>query len=332
MPVLVPRGKRASSNSGPDGTTSEECVYGYDLLYRTSYASIVYFQASDSSLKMARWYGDWEITEVVAAGKAVLGTPLAATMWGPQDNFRLYYLSPEFELREWCWDTQNGDERYDGALNNANVKVAPYSKLSAFAFRGANLRLYYQGVDNKIEEYTYGGNWKKGATLPGDPLPGTNLAYVNRQPSEQPTPSIRGYFQTVSGGLAEHAWERRSGWGLGDFAIQSAPFLTPIAATVSQENNFPKVLVYWLSVEDTILQMYNWRGWSDTDEVDSVSVVRGNITASSFVRDNGTVDVRVYATNSLNILAERTFRNGVWEGDISAISVGEEVTIEVVGA
>ncbi|KAK6529372.1 hypothetical protein TWF281_008548 [Arthrobotrys megalospora] len=344
MPVTVPRSLRVSTNSGKEGTTKEECVYGYDLLYRTSYAAyiaptgawnLVYFQASDGSIKQARWYGEWVITTIIAAGKAVAHTPLSALLWGPQDTVRVYYLSPQYELQEWCWDTKGGtDNKYDGALNAAKVKVAPYSKLGAISFGGSNLRVYYQGPNNSIEEYTFGGGqgWKKGATLPGDALPGTYLAYVNRNPWDASPPSIRGYFQTVTGALAEHVWETDQGWSLGNFSISSAPFLTPIAATCSPQQDFPKIHVYWLSVDNTIIESTNWHGWNAPKEIDNISVVKGDIAATSFTRDDKSVDVRIYGTAELNVLFERIFRLGVWEEKIHSISVGREITIEVVGA
>ncbi|KAK6511761.1 hypothetical protein TWF481_000667 [Arthrobotrys musiformis] len=344
MPVLVPRSLRVSSNSGKDGTTKEECVYGYDLLYRTSYAAyisptgawnLVYSQASDGSIKQARWYGEWTITTILAPGKAVLFTPLTALLWGPQDTIRLYYLNPQFELQEWCWDTRNGtDNKYDGALNAAKVKVAPYSKLAAISFGGANLRVYYQGNNNKLEEYTFGGGqgWKKGATLPGNALPGTYLSFVNRNAWDASPPSIRGYFQTVNGALAEQVWESNTSWQIGQFSIPSAPFLTPIAATSSLEKDYPKIHVYWLSVDSTIIEAINWHGWRAPKEIDNISIVKGDIAATSFTRDDKTVDVRIYGTAQLNVLFERIFRYGVWEEKIHSISVGREITLEVLGA
>jgi len=342
MPVQVPKDQRISSSSGSSGTTAEKAVYGIDLLYRTSYAAniaptgawnLVYFQATDGSIKLARWYGSWTITTIVPAGKALYHTPLASAIWGPQDTFRLYYLSPEFYLREWAWDTANGtDNKYDGALNAKNVKVAPYSKLSAISFKGPELRVYYQSTDNKIQEQTYNptNGWQKGATLPGSPLAGTNLAFVNRNDYNAAAPSIRGYFQTDNGGLAEQVWEV-GGWGIGDFVVSAAPFLTPISATVSVLQNFPKVFVYWLNVENLVIQQTNWHGWSKAEAVDTVSIVDGNISATSFPRDTNNVDVRVYGTGILNILAEKIFRGGVWEKGIGSVSVGNDVTLDVVG-
>ncbi|KAK6353902.1 hypothetical protein TWF730_008324 [Orbilia blumenaviensis] len=343
MPILVPRSQRISTNSGKEGTTHEQVVYGYDLLFRSSYAAViaptgawnlVYFQAADGSIKQARWYGEWTVTTILAPGRAVLHTPLTLLLWGPQDAVRLYYLNPNFELQEWCWDTRNGtDRKYDGALNGARVKVAPYSKLGAISFGGANLRVYYQGANNKIEEYTFGNSsWRKGATLPGDALPGTSLSFVNRNKWDAGTPSIRGYFQTVTGALAEHVWESAGGWRLGQFSIGSAPFLTPIAATSSPEKDFAKIHVYWLTVDNTILESVNWHGWKEPREIDNISIVNGNISATSFTRDDKTVDVRIYGTAQLNVLFERIFRYGVWEEKIHSISVGREITLDAVGA
>ncbi|KAF3311926.1 hypothetical protein TWF173_007598 [Orbilia oligospora] len=342
MPVEFPKSLRASSHSSEGGTTKEEDIYGYELLYRSAFASyvaptgawnLVWFQAADGSIKQARWYGEWVISTVLAPGKALQGTPLTALLWGPQDTVRLYYLSPQFELQEWCWDTKNGaDNKYDGALNAAKVKVAPYSKLGAISFGGANLRVYYQGANNKLEEYTFGGGqgWKKGATLPGDPLPGTYISFVNRNKWDANPPSIRGYFQTVTGSLAEQVWET-GGWKIGQFVIPAAPFLTPISATASPEKDFPKIHVYWLSVESTIIESVNWHGWKAPKQIDNISVVKADISATSFTRDDGTVDVRIYGTAQLNVLFERIFRYGVWEEKIHSISVGKEIPIEVVG-
>ncbi|KAF3931503.1 hypothetical protein ABW19_dt0205381 [Dactylella cylindrospora] len=341
MPVLVPKHQRVSSQSDPSGTKKEKCVYGYELLQGTDYASliattgawnIVYFQAADGSLKQARWYGSWTVTEIIPAGKAARNTPLAAVMWGPQNTFRLYYLSPEYELREYCWDSN--DSKYDGALNQQRVKVAPYSKLSAIVWTGVNLRVYYQDPNNRIQEYSYQGKqgWSKGASLPGDALPGTSLAYVNRRKFDEPNPSIRGYFQTLDGGLAEHVCDSAN-WTIGEFLHDEATFLTPITATVSMENNSPKIFVYWLSVNETILQSTNHRSWSKPEQIDTVSVAEGSkFSATSFTRDDGSVDVRVYATNSLNILSERIYRYGKWEKEQPAITVGKEVILEVIGA
>ncbi|KAF3916218.1 hypothetical protein AA313_de0209604 [Arthrobotrys entomopaga] len=335
MPVQIPK-------SQATGSTAETAVYDIDLLYRTAYASniattgawnLVYFQATDGSIKLARWYGSWSITTIVPAGKALYHTPLASTMWGPQDTFRLYYLSPDFYLREWAWDTANGaDSKYDGALNSANVKAAPYSKLSVISFKGPQLRVYYQSTDNKIQEQTYSPNagWQKGATLPGSPLAGTNLAFVNRNDYNADAPSIRGYFQTDTGSLAEEVWEV-GGWSIGGFSVSGAPFLTPISATVSKVQNFPKIFVYWTDVHNLVIEQTNWHGWSGAAPVDSVAVVDGNISATSFARDNDNVDVRFYATGILNILSEKIFRGGVWEGTIGTIRVGTEVTLPVVG-
>ncbi|RVD83142.1 uncharacterized protein DFL_007541 [Arthrobotrys flagrans] len=343
MPVLVPKSLRISNESGRDGTTKETSVYGYDLLYGTSYASyvaptgawnFVWFQAADGSIKQARWYGEWSITTILAPGIAVLHTPLSAILWGPQDTIRLYYLNPQFELQEWCWDTKNGsDNKYGGALNGAGVRVAPYSKLGAIAFGDFNLRVYYQGTNNKIEEYAYGGGqgWRKGATLPGDALPGTYLSFVNRNAWDASPPSIRGYFQTVTGSLAEQVWESGGGWTIGNFSIPSAPFLTPIAATSSAEKDFPKIHVYWLSVDSTIIESVNWRGWRAPKEIDNINIVNGHISATSFTRGDKNVDVRIYGTAQLNVLFERISRYSVWE-KIHSISVGREVTLEVLGA
>ncbi|KAF3936991.1 hypothetical protein ABW19_dt0209107 [Dactylella cylindrospora] len=298
MPIAVPRNKKFSDQAGEDGTTNvEKHTYDVHLLWRGEYASLVASDASFMKVFFQNSWGElfelhWErpdckwlfrsIAKTDGPLAAALYTPLSAIMWEDK-HIRLYYLSPKYELRELCIEGGAASSSISGGkLNESNVVVASYSGLSACCWSaggGVGIRLYYQGLNDRIEEYCYGGgNWVKGATLQGDALPGSSLAFVNRALDR---PSIRGYWQDADGSIREHVWE--SGWKTGQFGQESAPYRVPLAATVSNVDATPKIRLYRLTVNDTIREFYHdGSAWQVPRDVDSISVIPGaRLTACS---------------------------------------------------
>jgi len=345
MPIEVAKERKVNSQTAGTGTsTGDNCTDNVNLLWRSSYASVlskngsfnkVYYQGVEGCLYETMYPrgSGWGSVKILAQGIAAQFTPLAAIMWGPNQQYiRLYYLSPSFQLRELCCN--DGTNWVDGALNAQRVQAAPFSNVSALVFMNGNdpqLRVYYQRADYKIQEHCWGNSgWSNGATLPGDPLPATALAFVNRNPIEQSTPSIRGYFQERSGGLREQCWD--SGWNIGDFFVRQAAFRTSIAATVSPFNNFPRIHVYYASARDTIIEWINDHGWNGPKEISQVAIVPGaKITACSFPREAQKVDVRLYTTIYYNIIHEFIYRQNVWEKGGMVDVGGNKISIDTVG-
>ncbi|KAK3167608.1 hypothetical protein OEA41_010735 [Lepraria neglecta] len=164
--------------------------------------------------------------------------------------------------------------------------------------------LYYQGVDTKVHERVFKGNWSTGSTLPGLPLPGTSLAFVNRSTAEYQF--IRGYYQEVSGSLQEYCWD--GGWTIVTQKCTSSSSADTKSTRVSARRMAGLSLPRF-----TMTRLHMW----------------GKLAACSFARDAGDIDVGVYYTGDLNAVNESVFRRGQWEEAGDPVPLGTTLTVKV---
>jgi len=240
-------------------------------------------------------------------------------------------LSPDFKIREICSD--NGSSWYNGDLNSLNITTALYSQLSAIAWSGPSLRVYSQRDDNKIQELVWQSGWSRGAVLPGNPLQGTSLAFIQR--SLTSTPSIRGYYQEADLSLQEVCWDV-GGWDLGTKFNRnsSEPFRTAIAAAVasSSPGADPKQMFVYHTIADGTVVQHKWfNGWSGPNAVPyPANVPEGRLAAVSFPRSGAKeADSRLYVNEQLNVITERIFRSEKWEPATSS-GLGSSIAQELV--
>ncbi|KAK6330552.1 hypothetical protein TWF718_002752 [Orbilia javanica] len=287
---------------------------------------VVFFQTSLGEICVYRWTkesGKWDCRAISLIKDASRGTPLTAVGFS-NGYVHLYYLKKVTQrfsvIQELVWTT---DGQSEGTLNALNIQTAPESKLGAIQWgtykTSGQIRLYYQNPDDTgIKEYGMHFKdevpvWWSGKALPGSPLLGTYLSFVNTQ---WDTHIIRGFWQNDDGYIDEYHWQSGKGWTAGDFTPLSAPKLAAFTATVTVYDSGYKVLLFHVNRSIKKLEWTIDGGWKLEVDIDGDRVSPDSrLTAVGAFHSNHTIDqdeVYLYSSGEDNSVEERILSNGSW--------------------
>ncbi|KAM0465859.1 hypothetical protein ACHAPV_000804 [Trichoderma viride] len=224
----------------------------------------IYFQDTQNGIREGVYNdGKWTVS-----GKAIFRarrlSPLSAVSWDGGSQIRIYSISEDGLLEEWC--NGSGGQWVPGYLTKLKVQTAPNSSVAAVNWDGTNIRVYCQESSNAIQEYCVGDPWTRGATLPVADQ-GSNLAAVSW--TQKGMVHLRIYYQTADLSVQEHCYD--NGWSKGGFNPGIALKNTAIAATAWNDSG-AQLRIY---TQDTygLLKGYKWSGsWEKTEFSSSVPV------------------------------------------------------------
>ncbi|KEP48958.1 phosphatidylcholine-hydrolyzing phospholipase C [Rhizoctonia solani 123E] len=155
---------------------------------------------------------------------AALFTPLAAINWDSGNQIRVYYLSPDYQLREYC--CRNGSW-FQGELNDMNIQAARNTSIAAFQ-RILILAISEEGSD-EIKEFCHDdGQWCRGTTLPRA-LSGTSIAAISY---EYEGLRFRVYYQGQDLSIREHCFDKKD-WSSGEFGYHALVYLLTYGITIN---------------------------------------------------------------------------------------------------
>ncbi|KAL1748022.1 fungal fucose-specific lectin-domain-containing protein [Schizophyllum fasciatum] len=243
-------------------------------------------------------------------------TPLAAINWDGGNQVRVYYLSNEYKLQEYCYD-HGAKKWFQGALNDMDIQAAFNTSIAAFHYTDARgrlqIRVYCQeDGSNEIKEFCNDGRWFRGATLPSA-LRGTSIGAITYQFNGL---QHRIYFQTDDLRIREYA-HNNGNWSWGAFSGDLAPGRTPIGALYGSWRGVVLDL-YWMNRNSEIMRSVNLDGRWHTDKVVG-PLVRGSKFAPA--QWEGGRYVRVYYQSADNSVLEIcNDNNATW---YSGVTVGK---------
>ncbi|KAH7382974.1 fucose-specific lectin [Cadophora sp. MPI-SDFR-AT-0126] len=288
------------------------------ISFRTAIAAVnstdhlrVYSQDVQGGIRESNYEDGWSGgVNVLSKGKR--NSPIAAAFKG-LENIRLYFLSSDNKLRELAHDS---DRWYDGALNNSNFALAPYSQIAATALLAnvdLTIRIYAQIADNTIQEFGWDNatsGWQKAANL-GPALPGTSIAVTSYGgPSGQ---SIRLYFQKRDRSITELCHDAQSTWYTGSLSIP-ASFTTPRASLACTSFNDTKsgvsLRLYYSSPHNRILEKgFDGDAWYDGG-FEEPTIPGSKISAISW-QNGGEIQIRIYFQKGEHVTAVSEW---AWDG------------------
>lgn len=226
----------------------------------------VYFQDGRGGIRESRhddgvWSGG-DVPSVLLTAK--MGTPLSVINWDNGRQIRIYYLSSQNMLQEYCYSTGRG--WYHGDLNSQWIQVAPNSRISAIHWHvDTSIRVYFQAPTSwAIQEYCYCGQsgWCRGSTL-WNARAGSSIAatrwFSGALDSIHRNLHIRIYYQDEQSYIKELCWQV-GGWSKGGFS-QWAFGGTPIAAFAWYDYQV-NIRVYWQDNYKALLESKYANGWS----------------------------------------------------------------------
>ncbi|KAK4062950.1 hypothetical protein Trihar35433_8745 [Trichoderma harzianum] len=246
--------------------------------------SRVYFQDTENGIREVTYdNGNWTVSNDVLFS-AKRSTPLAVISWDEGKQVRIYCVSSEGLLQEWCGVNGHWGPGY---LTDLGVRVASNTSIAATNWDGTSIRVYCQEESsNAIQEYCVGHPWKRGATLPIADS-GSNLAALSFKDGGKV--HLRVYYQAPDLSLREHCYD--GGWSEGGFSPGVAIKSSAIAATSWGEAvDGVQLRVFWQD-NHGLLRGYRWsRGWESAGSLNPMPVGT-QISATNW--DNGS-SVRVY--------------------------------------
>ncbi|KAL1747999.1 fungal fucose-specific lectin-domain-containing protein [Schizophyllum fasciatum] len=190
-------------------------------------------------------------------------SPLAAISWDGGKHVRVYYLSPDYKLQEYCCDSGRW---FQGELNGMNIHARYNTSIAAFQYTTSDgvwhIRVYCQEEGRtEIQEFCNNGSWFRGVTLPSG-LSGTSIAAITY---EFHGLQHRIYYQMDD--LVIHEYAHDNGrWTPGSFFGGPAPGRTQIGALFGSWRGV--VLdVYWMNTHSEIVRAVNLNGAWHTSKV-----------------------------------------------------------------
>nr|UXE44015.1 fucose-specific lectin [Trichoderma aurantioeffusum] len=243
----------------------------------------VYFQDTQNGIREAIYDGRWTTSNTVLF-TAKRSTPLSVISWDEGKQIRIYCVSTNGLLEEWCYS--NGGKWTPGYLTDLKVRVAPSTSIAALNWDGPNIRVYCQEeTSNAIQEFCVGNPWQRGATLPLADQ-GSNLSAVCWK-------------------IKEHCYDGR--WYQGGFNPGTALKSSAIAATAWVSSG-EQIRLYWQDT-DGFMTGYKWSGsWESTGSITSVPVG----THMSAVNWNNGSNIRVYYQSSDGSISEECNDGDAW--------------------
>nr|UWK21974.1 fucose-specific lectin [Trichoderma protrudens] len=260
----------------------------------------VYFQDTQNGIREAIYDGGWTTSSAVLF-TARRSTPLSVISWDEGKQIRIYCISADGLLEEWCHS--NGGKWTPGYLTNLKVRVAPSTSIAAVNWDGSNIRVYCQEENsNAIQEFCVGNPWKRGAILPTADQ-GSNLAAVSWK--DQGKVHLRVYYQAPDLSLKEHCYDGR--WYQGGFNPGVALKSSAIAATAWVSSGV-QIRLYWQDSHG-LMTGYKWTGsWESTGSITSVPVG----THMSAINWNNGSNIRVYYQSYDGSISEECNDGDAW--------------------
>ncbi|KAI1214245.1 fucose-specific lectin [Annulohypoxylon truncatum] len=222
-----------------------------------AYKCNVYCQDSQGVIReYAHSHGLWTAT-ISSTFRAKMFSPLAAVNFNGGKEIRVYCVSEDDYLEEWCYSSGlNGWS--PGYLTKSKFRVDANTKLAAVCWLDngqPNIRVYAQEpCSNQIQEYVNGNPWKKGAVLPAAHT-GTGLASICWLNDGI---HIRVYYQAPDMTLREYCCD--GGWFAGEFRTEGMPPCTSIAAA-GWFNSISRLRVYCQDARKNIVAHKSDDGW-----------------------------------------------------------------------
>ncbi|KAI9740318.1 MAG: hypothetical protein M1834_004897 [Cirrosporium novae-zelandiae] len=246
--------------------------------------------------------------------KAKMFTPLAIISWDEGREIRIYCLSQNDFLREYCYSS-NGRKNgwYSGHLNNLNVHAASNSSIAAIQWKdndGPQIRLYCQeSTSDAIQEFCSGNPWTRGTTLP-IARTGSSIAAVSWMKNGI---HMRVYYQDPSLALKEHCSD--GGWYEGCFNPGRVPRHSSITA-LGWYDSCMQLRVYWQDSRQTLVGTSWINGsWGSVDHV--TGPLLGGRYISAVDWKNGK-NIRIYYQGEDGAILEECNDGGKWFRGVGA--------------
>ncbi|KAI1295934.1 fucose-specific lectin [Xylaria venustula] len=224
----------------------------------------VYYQDTDGFIRehIHRLEG-WTLSNIPPF-KAKPASPLAVVGWDNGSQIRLYCVSVEGYLEEWCYGS-NQDRWVPGYLSNSKFRVHEASKLAAISWyeNGPSIRVYAQDPDNKIQEYINSGpTWTKREVGTAAEF-GASLAVVQWKENGI---RIRLYHQASDRTIKEYCSDAGGPWSQGAFKTPELPPYTAITALAWPGTGAP-LRVYFQDTSNSIVEFKHDQTWSHDSTV-----------------------------------------------------------------
>ncbi|GAW15295.1 hypothetical protein ANO14919_047040 [Xylariales sp. No.14919] len=188
-------------------------------------------------------------------------TPLAAISWEGGREVRVYCLSVDDLLQEWCW---SGSGWYQGLLSDLRVRPAPNTSIAAVVYENPGLEITVfcqESGSDAIREIRSGHPWYRASILPvactGSSLAATTYIQNGVQ--------IRVYFQAPDLTFQEHCWGAGK-WFKGEFRSERVPRHSAITASVRKDTT-EKLRLFFQDSRRTFVGYESNGGWKSTGSV-----------------------------------------------------------------
>ncbi|KAI0428598.1 fucose-specific lectin [Xylaria sp. FL1042] len=264
----------------------------------------VYYQDTEGVIRehIHRLEG-WTTTDMPTF-KAKPASPLAVVGWNSGAQIRVYCVSVEGYLEEWCY-SPNQSRWLPGYLNQAKFPVAEASKLAAVCWydNGPSIRVYAQDSENRIVEYiNTDPSWTKRVAVPAAQV-GASMAAVCW---EENGIRLRLYYQALNKTIKEHCSDAGGDWFSGDFATPELPPYTSVAAIAWPGYGAP-VHVFFQDPDANISEFKHVQTWGYASTV--VGPLRPGRRISALQWESG-AELRVYYQANDNKIREMACSNG----------------------
>lgn len=284
---------------GPQGTLSGSAVAAVAL---STWSCRVYCQDAQGGILEAAHDGIWS-PRSSALFRAKMFTPLAVISWDSGRQIRIYYLSENDVLQEYCWSSGSGWA--SGYQFDSNFRVASNSSIAAVQWSdqgSTEIRLYVQGSSSDaIQEYC-SNPWRRGSTLP-TARTGSSIAAVKWM---QNGIHIRVYYQDPDLAVREHCFDT-GGWYHGEFNRVIAPRHASSAALCWYDSNV-QLRVYWQDGQQDFV-CFGWaivKGWGSVRNVKGPFLAGTHISALDW---NTGKNIRLYYQGANDAILEQCSDN-----------------------
>ncbi|KAH8745417.1 fungal fucose-specific lectin-domain-containing protein [Hyaloscypha sp. PMI_1271] len=237
---------------------------------------------------------------------AKLFTPLAAISWDDGNEVRIYYLSNDNVLQDWCWSKSSGS--YSGKLGELRVRAAANTSIAAVNWDNNGtriIRVYCQVAgSNRIQEFYGESQWKRGDS-PCIARIGTSIAIAKWANTKV---NLRLYFQDEDFSLREYYWDGK--WKKGEFNPGKAPKHTTIGALAWYDSTRGmQVRVYWQDSQRDLVGYEYDQSWNSVGVI--VGQVPRRVRASALDWNNG-ANIRVYFQAGSRDILEHCYDGDAW--------------------
>lgn len=264
----------------------------------------VFTQDVEGGIRESRWNKGWSGgTSKDVIVKAKPNSPIAVFNYNTGGSIRVYYLSVDNVVSEIAQD--NNGSWFAGALNKANIKAHPVSRLAVIGhtWNDNHISVYYQQPDERLGEIKQDNNgWNRGGVIGDKPFVGTGLAAFTYTLNGEP--SIRVYYQLADRTLAEAGIDKGGLWfPIGGFKSANGAPTTELAALSNGNNENTHFQVYFLNRQNLLtLKKHDNGNWGNEEHpLDTTTSPSSGVAIITAHNENS---LRVYIQNELNQIQE----------------------------